>query len=242
MIPDIAAARPPRRWGLGDAAGGAAAGYGLALVVGVIWIGVTGDKTVVWGLTILSTVSLWVGLAGAPLRASRVKGTGSLRDDMGWHLVPRTDIPVGIGVALLAQLVVLPALAALLRLIDRGVSISQDSQQLAESVSGVRLAVLAAVFAIGAPLVEELFFRGLLLRSLQNRWGSKAAVVASGGLFGLVHLEGSSALAAVAIVLSLALLGWMLAWLSVHFGRLGPALVAHVVFNSIAVASLLASP
>lgn len=240
MINEAEQTSPPR-WGLGDAAGGVAVGYGLAMVVGVVWIGITGDRTVVWGLTVLSTIALWVGLAGAPVLASRSKGTGSLRQDMGWHLVPRTDIPVGIGVAVLAQMVVLPAVSYAIRVIDEGVRITQDSQEMAESVSGLRLAVLLAVFALGAPLVEELFFRGLLLRSLENRWGSTAAVVLSGALFGLVHLEGSSGLAIVAVVVSLALLGWALGWLTVRFGRLGPALVAHVTFNLFAVVALLMS-
>lgn len=238
MITEADETSPPR-WGLGDAAGGVAVGYGLAVVVGAVWIGVTGDTTVVWGLTVLSTVALWVGLAGAAVRASRVKGTRSLGHDMGWHVVPRTDIPVGIGVAVLAQMVVLPAVSYALRLIDNGLRITQESQEVAESTSGFRFVVLLAIFALGAPLVEELFFRGLLLRSIQHRWGSTAAVALSGAFFGLVHLEGSSGLAMVAVVVSLALLGWALGWLTVHFGRLGPALVAHFAFNAFAVAALL---
>ena len=54
---------------------------------------------------------------------------------------------------------------------------------------GLGLAVLAPFLIIGAPLVEELFFRGLVLRSLSRRGGAVLAVVGSSVLFGLVHFQ-----------------------------------------------------
>ncbi|HEY5198698.1 MAG TPA: CPBP family intramembrane glutamic endopeptidase [Solirubrobacteraceae bacterium] len=41
--------------------------------------------------------------------------------------------------------------------------------------------------AVGAPVVEEIFFRGLLYRSLRNRLGTLSATSAAAVLFGLVH-------------------------------------------------------
>lgn len=46
-------------------------------------------------------------------------------------------------------------------------------------------AVLMTVVA--APILEEVFFRGLVLESLSRRWGGRAAVLVSSALFGLVH-------------------------------------------------------
>lgn len=46
-----------------------------------------------------------------------------------------------------------------------------------------------AVFAIGiAPVLEEFFFRGLIQRPLERRWGPARAIVAAAAIFALVHL------------------------------------------------------
>jgi membrane protease YdiL (CAAX protease family) len=40
---------------------------------------------------------------------------------------------------------------------------------------------------VAAPVLEEVFFRGLVLETLARRWSGRWAVVASAALFGLVH-------------------------------------------------------
>lgn len=225
---------------MGDAVAGFGTGYALATILGVAWVAVTGDVRVTWGLTVLSTIALWAGLGGGPLLASRTKGTGNLGYDLGWRFVPRVDIPVGIGVAVVSQLFVLPFVGVALRLLFPDGRISQSSQEMAKSVGGIRLVVLVLIFAIGAPLVEELFFRGLLLRSIDRRLGAAPAVLISGAVFGLVHAEGGSLASTVIVVVSLAVFGWILGHLAVHYRRLGPGLVAHVTFNLFAVAALFA--
>jgi CAAX protease family protein len=45
------------------------------------------------------------------------------------------------------------------------------------------------VAAVGAPVVEEIFFRGFLYRSLRNRLGVVEASVIAGSLFGLGHTQ-----------------------------------------------------
>ncbi len=50
------------------------------------------------------------------------------------------------------------------------------------------LAVLGV--AVSAPVVEEVFFRGLLYRSLRNRMAILPAALLAGALFGLVHITG----------------------------------------------------
>jgi hypothetical protein len=81
-------------------------------------------------------------------------------------------------------------------------------------------------------VVEELFFRGLLLRGLLgrlaplgNRWGPSLAIVLTGLVFGLVHFERLQ-------FLGLAGFGMVLAYLAYRTGRLGPSIVAHIAFNS----------
>lgn len=50
------------------------------------------------------------------------------------------------------------------------------------------LAVALTVTCL-APLVEEFYFRGLLQRALERRFGGGAAVVLAAALFGLIHLH-----------------------------------------------------
>lgn len=46
------------------------------------------------------------------------------------------------------------------------------------------------VLAVGlAPLLEELFFRGLVQRSLELRWGSARGIVGAAALFAAIHLQ-----------------------------------------------------
>jgi membrane protease YdiL (CAAX protease family) len=44
-----------------------------------------------------------------------------------------------------------------------------------------------AMTVVAAPLLEELFFRGLLLESLSRRWSARWAVLGSAALFGVMH-------------------------------------------------------
>lgn len=76
------------------------------------------------------------------------------------------------------------------------VFIGHSTRHSADVLSGVKhlgtletiLAVIAA--SLSAPIVEEIFFRGLIFRSLRNRLPLTWAALAAGCLFGLVHIIG----------------------------------------------------
>ena len=92
--------------------------------------------------------------------------------------------------------------------------------------------LLVALLAVGAPLVEELFFRGLLMRSLQTRMPTAPAILVSSILFALAHFE-------LAELAGLALFGVVLGVLAWWTGRLGPSISAHMAFNAAAVAAVV---
>lgn len=97
-------------------------------------------------------------------------------------------------------------------------------------------AVVLGYGALGAPLVEELMFRGFLLPPLQRRAGDVGAIVAGGTLFGLVHMTDPFA------VVPLVALGVGLSWLRLRTGSIWPGVVVHVANNTIAlVVSLTAA-
>ena len=98
---------------------------------------------------------------------------------------------------------------------------------------------VALLFAVvGAPLMEELCFRGLAFAAIA-KWADAHripavpwATVGSAFLFGAIHLE------PVRFPL-LFVIGLVLSYLRARTGRVGASVVAHAFNNLIAVSSLL---
>jgi len=103
--------------------------------------------------------------------------------------------------------------------------VSSEARELVDSASGAGVLVLVLIVCVGAPIAEELFYRGLVLRSVERRWSTPVAVVASTVLFGVVHLQGLQ-------LPALLLIGAVLALLTVRSDRLGPAILCHSGFNA----------
>ncbi|MFC9621838.1 CPBP family intramembrane glutamic endopeptidase [Streptomyces sp. NPDC056930] len=61
----------------------------------------------------------------------------------------------------------------------------------------------AVMVQIGTAVTEELMFRGLVLQALEQRWGSRAAIVITGLFFGAAHLGGAGASAWSALAIAL---------------------------------------
>jgi len=84
---------------------------------------------------------------------------------------------------------------------------------------------LVRLVAIGAPIVEELVYRGLILQTLQSRIDDVLALIASAAFFAAIHFAPVEfpGLFAFGIVLGLCYQ---------RTGRLGMAVAAHVGFNA----------
>jgi uncharacterized protein len=89
-------------------------------------------------------------------------------------------------------LVVYFLFAALWVLAFIGNSTQSSAGQLADfnHLGTFDLVVTLFAISLSAPIVEEIFFRGLLYRSLRNRLPVWQAAVVAGLLFGLVHITG----------------------------------------------------
>jgi membrane protease YdiL (CAAX protease family) len=94
------------------------------------------------------------------------------------------------------------------------------------------VALVVLIAAVGAPLFEELFYRGLFLRAVQRRLGDAAAVAIPALVFGLVHFQPYDFVALV-------LFGVAMGVVALRTGRLGTAIWAHVAFNATALLTLL---
>lgn len=182
-------------------------------------------------VTVADLVGLWIGLLGAALWWSRVKGSGHPVADFGYRIGAWWDVPLGVAVGLGSQYGLVPLLYRPFERVDHNLTrqLGQPTQrEVGAAHSSVSVALLLLFLAIGAPMVEELFFRGLLLRALAEWTNPVVAVVVSGLLFGLAHFE------AVQFA-GLALFGMVLGAMAWRLKRLAPSIAAHVSFNTVAV-------
>ncbi|MEA2922785.1 MAG: protease family protein [Bradyrhizobium sp.] len=220
-------------WGLGDAALGFLVGVLLSAVVVGIWAGASGSTQVTLTAIALGEVGLWVGLVGAPVLASRRKGSRHLGEDFGFLLRP-SDSRLGVPIGIASQLLLIPLVYVPIQWLFGQRDLSGQAQQLIDQAHGAGpLALLAVVLIVGAPVAEELFFRGLLLRALQRRFASSPradgwAIAGSSVAFGLAHFE-------LLQLPGLVLFGAVLGVLAVRTGRLGPGIWAHAAFNAVTV-------
>jgi membrane protease YdiL (CAAX protease family) len=224
------------RWGLGDAVLGLVASTLLSALGVAAWAGVQGDDRRSLGLAVASLVGLWLGLAGAPLLVARRKGSGNVVDDFGVRFRP-ADVPLGVAAGVASQLALVPLLYLPFKYLapDFYDRVGEGSEEILDTASQGGRALLFLLLVLGAPLVEELFFRGLLLGALRRRLGSPVpAVAGSAVVFGVVHYD-------LAALLGLVAFGVVLGSLAVRTGRLGPALVAHAAFNAVTVVGYVAS-
>ena len=60
-------------------------------------------------------------------------------------------------------------------------------EQLSSNLSALGKVAAAVLAIVVAPITEEFFFRGMLFRSVRDRWGFWVGAVSSSLLFGLVH-------------------------------------------------------
>lgn len=226
-------APPAPRWGLGDAAAGFVAAVFLSVLFATVYVGVTGEEELTLGRTLVGLAGYWTALVGCVVLASRRKGDGRLATDFGLQVESR-DIGPGVVAGVLSQLVLIPLLYLPLHLLGLDLDVSEEARSVLDRASGPGLALLSFCIVIGAPVAEELFFRGLLQRAAHRRFGPRWAVAFSALVFGITHFQPVQLLGLVAF-------GVVLGVLVERAGRLGPALVAHVAFNATTVAWLLAT-
>lgn len=217
------------RWGIPDALVTLALTMALAvtgsLVIQVLDLPVSGTLIILVG-----AVVPWCALLGWPLWAAYRKGLGPVIDfDLRLDAV---RVRAGVGYGLLGLL--LAGLTGAITMIVRGEPLSSTAGEVAKLLAGQpgALLLLVLVAVIGAPIVEEIAFRGLLQRSLLKR-GLPAwvAIGISAVAFATFHLEWErvNVLFVTGVVMGVAAL---------RHGT-GAAIVAHAVNNAVAALGIL---
>lgn len=80
------------------------------------------------------------------------------------------------------------------------------------------------VLCIVAPLLEEMLFRGIILRGFLNHYPADKAILLSAALFGVAHMNVYQGVTAT-------ILGWFLGLLFVVTRSLWPCILAHAAYN-----------
>ncbi|HSJ91415.1 MAG TPA: CPBP family intramembrane glutamic endopeptidase [Ilumatobacter sp.] len=233
------------RWGLGDAWWGLLAYVAASLLLGLALIAsvaVTGGDIddlepgpYALSVLVIGNVAAFLGI---PWLATRRKGLRSLRDDFGLWWRP-VDLAIGLGFGIVG--LVGAAIAG--GLVDAAFGADEATSNIPVDSLGEPAEIIAFAIAVAlvTPLIEELFFRGLIYRSLLKRGGSTVAAIGwTTFVFVVPHLTAADSLAsAVSLTASIAVLGLSFQ-LACHVTqrRLGAPIVAHVVVNGAAVLAL----
>ncbi len=113
-----------------------------------------------------SLIGLWGGLIPGTILISRVRATGSLDRDLGFSFKLPSDLK-GVIAGLASQFILLPFIYVIVQaFVDRDLTadLEEPATDITGNAHGPGFFFLAVLLVVGAPLVEEIFYRGLLLQ------------------------------------------------------------------------------
>lgn len=219
---------------------------GQVLVVGLLFVvaGVQQGQQLEGSMQLLATIAVdvvfaavmvtwlgrrhsgWLQRLGLPAPGSWT-GTIAWGAGMGVLLYPAIAIVVGIPLTVLFEAV-------------SGKTVQTPEQLPAHlSAAGKALAVVLAVAV--APPTEELFFRGLLFRSIRDRHGFWPGALISSFIFGVAHYVPAPWPDAVLLQCVMIFTGLALAWIYERRGTIVANTAAHMVFNIVGLVLIFAT-
>lgn len=178
------------------------------------------------------TLAFQLLLATYPWLVSRRKGLGVAAD---WRFLPFRTGDIGSGLLLAIGCFVGAQLATVVAAALVGLENPEDasnSDVLTDSRGSLWIIGMIVLIVVGAPLAEELLFRGLVLRVLEQSFGRVFAIVVSSLLFALPHWQATASWQETVVLLSaICVVGLVLATGAMATGRLGPPIIGHLLFN-----------
>lgn len=207
-------------WGMGDAVISLVGAIGLSLVVSLGLMTQSIDPENGWGLLIAFSAP-WFAMAGWPIIATTIKGNGP-KIDLGL-ISSRKHLRLGF-VAGLASLLVASVVAVIVTQFTG--PLSSAAGDIGVNQNGIVLVIFVLMAMFGAPIVEEIAFRGLLFGALVKAHVNEHLVVVITALaFALFHFEPKR-------FVILFVIGLILGEVRRRTGSTSAAIVAHIVNNT----------
>ena len=168
--------------------------------------------------------------------ASRRWGSGHPIRDVGAR--PRwSDLGWG-PLVWLAAIATQIAIAALV--LATGIPLSNNTDGVDELAADRAYVVAIVVTAVlVAPLVEEIVFRGLVLRGFLDIMAAPVAIALQGVIFGVAHVDPVRGSGNVGLALVLSGVGIAFGGFAHLLRRIGPTIVAHAIFNGVVMVLVL---
>jgi membrane protease YdiL (CAAX protease family) len=184
----------------------------------------------------LAVVATWIAYLAGLWWASEHHGTGDPRVD--YSLTADVSDLIGVPIGVLAQLVLVPLVYLPLRAVWPDTfsesALEETARDLIDRASGGSAVLLVAMVVVGAPVVEELVYRGLLQGSFARRISEPLALLAASAWFAVIHFRPVE-------YPGLFVAGLVFGACFMVTGRLATAVVAHVAFNAAGLATAWAA-
>ncbi|MEX2627554.1 MAG: CPBP family glutamic-type intramembrane protease, partial [Ilumatobacteraceae bacterium] len=230
-------ARPPHATLPISAAVGALVILTTSLIGGRILI----DQLVPLGWPVLVYVVVLTVIGYGPsvawcVHVSRRHGRGRLADDIGLRF-RWSDLGWGPLIWLCAVVCQVVVAAVVL---TAGVPTSSNTEGIAElDADRAYVVALLLTAVVAAPVVEEMVFRGVVMRGLLSRFGVVVTVGVQAVLFGLAHVDPVRGAGNVGLVAILSGVGVALGAAAFLLRRIGPVMIAHAILNGVVLAIVL---
>jgi len=180
----------------------------------------------------VALMATWLAMI-LPVWLAGRKMVGGWKALVKWTVKWKQDVLIAVGFTV--------TLTALLAIVSQIITLfgvdpnSLGNTGLVTDQKGIWLLLVAAGAVIGAPLAEELFFRGLFFNVLaqkfyDRKWGVPIAIIISSFGFGILHVQATLA-ASIYTISVTTFLGMCLAFLYNRTQRLGTTILAHSLFN-----------
>ena len=160
------------------------------------------------------------------------------------------NLAVGVGVGIVGLFVVFLTAGAAAWALEHiaNTTVKAPEQLTFEAAKpGVGILALAGLgVVVLAPLAEEVFWRGFILRGLRRSLSAIPAMVSSAVMFGLVHISAADTWEKAGqyvftLAIPIGMLGYLFAVTAERRRSIVPTIVAHMVFNGINFAVLVSN-
>lgn len=201
----------------------------IAATVAIVVTGHAGDSVgniPMWVLA-LNMVAMWTVYVVALPRLLRFEEVSPVVAFRRWFTA--RDVAVGIPLGIFGQLVLVNLVNwPLSQLFPDSFSfeeVSQRAEEIAATAPGAWVVLLVFVVVLGAPVVEEIVYRGCLQSNLVTTAGEKIGILLTAIIFAAIHLAPVEfpGLFVFALVLGIA---------RAKTGTLGLPIITHLAFNA----------